>query len=86
MAHFISNPIMQDRPFDLILFGATGFTGQLVAEVLAAKQAEEHFRLAIAGRNTTKLEALRMQLGDPQIGIIVADTGDRATLLNMAKQ
>lgn len=86
MAHFISNPSMQDRPFDLILFGATGFTGQLVAEVLAAKQAEEHFRLAIAGRNTTKLEALRMQLGDPQIGIIVADTGDRASLLNMAKQ
>lgn len=77
---------MSERTFDIILFGATGFTGQLVAEVLAAKQAAETFRLAIAGRNLDKLETLRAQIGDPNIGIIQADTGDKSSLLDMVRQ
>lgn len=50
------------RPFDLIVFGATGFTGGLVADYLARVSAEETFTWALAGRNRAKLEAVRDRL------------------------
>ncbi|MCW2918914.1 MAG: Saccharopine dehydrogenase L-glutamate-forming [Actinomycetia bacterium] len=50
-----------DRSYDIILFGATGFTGGLTAEYLA-EHAPEKTRWAMAGRNQTKLEALRERL------------------------
>jgi hypothetical protein len=42
--------------FDVVLFGATGFTGQITARYLAARQG--NFTFAIAGRNQAKLDAL----------------------------
>jgi short subunit dehydrogenase-like uncharacterized protein len=50
-----------DRPYDLVLFGATGFTGELTAEYLAA-HLPANARWALAGRNQAKLEALRERL------------------------
>jgi short subunit dehydrogenase-like uncharacterized protein len=47
-----------NKPFDIILWGATGYTGQLVAEYLA-RHAGDSVRWAIAGRNRDKLEKLR---------------------------
>jgi short subunit dehydrogenase-like uncharacterized protein len=52
-----------DRPFDIVLFGATGFTGALTAEYLA-QHADQGIRWAIAGRNRQKLEDLRARLTD----------------------
>ena len=49
------------REFDLVLLGATGFTGGLTAEYLAAN-APNGCRWALAGRNRGKLESLRSQL------------------------
>jgi Uncharacterized conserved protein len=49
------------RPYDLVLFGATGFTGGLTAEYLA-EHAPERTRWAVAGRSQAKLEALRDRL------------------------
>jgi len=46
---------MSNRDFDIVLFGATGFTGKLVAEYLAAQKPK---KWAIAGRNADKLKAL----------------------------
>ncbi|MFE9698347.1 saccharopine dehydrogenase family protein [Streptomyces sp. NPDC006270] len=46
------------RPWDLVLFGATGFVGALTAEYLAA-HAPAGLRWAVAGRNRAKLERLR---------------------------
>ena len=46
-----------DRPYDIIAFGATGFTGRLVAAYLAASK--ESFRWAIAGRNAEKLAGIK---------------------------
>ncbi len=66
---------MQD--FDLVIFGATGFTGQLTAAYVA--QHKGAARIAIAGRDRAKLEALRDQLG-ADVGIVVADVADRASL------
>jgi short subunit dehydrogenase-like uncharacterized protein len=51
---------MSAREFDIILFGATGFTGRLVAEYLAAKRPA---KWAIAGRNADKLKALGARSG-----------------------
>ena len=45
---------MTERAFDIVLYGASGFTGQLVAEYLASAHTE--LRWAIAGRNQQKLE------------------------------
>lgn len=47
-----------DRPYDIVLFGATGFVGTLTAEYLAA-HAPEGLRWAIAGRSEEKLHRLR---------------------------
>jgi len=50
-----------DRPYDLVLFGATGFTGGLTAEYLAA-HVPAGTRWALAGRSRDKLEAVRERL------------------------
>ena len=47
-----------ERPYDIVLFGATGFTGQLVAEYLA-RAGGRALRWALAGRNPDKLRVVR---------------------------
>ncbi len=46
------------REYDFIIFGATGFTGQYVAEEVARIADEEHVSWAVAGRNVDKLKAI----------------------------
>ncbi len=74
---------MADRDFDIVLFGATGFTGQLTADYLA-RNAPPGLRWALAGRNQTKLEAVRDKLGQPDLPLLVADAGDPASLSDVA--
>lgn len=57
----MSRPSRTDRPYDIVLFGATGFVGVLTAEYLA-ENAPEGLRWAIAGRSAEKLERLRESL------------------------
>lgn len=76
------------RPFDLVLFGATGFTGGLTADYLA-RNAPVGTRWAIAGRNERKLESLRSRLASENLpclpeAIVVADVADSASLTAMA--
>ena len=52
---------MAEREYDIVVFGATGFTGALTAEYLAA-HAPPATRWALAGRNQQKLEAVRERL------------------------
>jgi short subunit dehydrogenase-like uncharacterized protein len=75
----------QTREYDVVLFGATGFTGGLTAEYLA-RAAGPQTRWAIAGRNQAKLEAVRERLGDghPDIALIIADVTDPESLRRMA--
>ena len=49
------------RSYDIVLFGATGYTGGLTAEYLA-RNAPPGARWALAGRNRDKLEAVRARL------------------------
>ncbi|MGB5364752.1 MAG: saccharopine dehydrogenase NADP-binding domain-containing protein [Polyangiales bacterium] len=65
---------------DIVLYGATGFAGQLVAEYLARHPEGSRFSWAIAGRNPDKLRALQTSLVDAAPPIIVADTSDRPSI------
>ena len=69
-----------DREFDIVPFGATGFTGALTAEYLA-QHAPTGLRWALAGRNASKLERVRDRLAkiDPDhadLELLVADVSD----------
>ena len=77
-----------DRDFDIVLFGATGFTGGLTAEYLA-RHAPARLRWALAGRNLAKLEAVRDRLAgiDPRLEVmdlLVADSTDAPALAGIA--
>jgi len=72
-----------DREFDIIVWGATGFTGQLVAGYLASQYGfGGDLRWAIAGRSADKLRSVRDSLGDAAAGLnmITADSHDSAAL------
>jgi short subunit dehydrogenase-like uncharacterized protein len=74
-----------DRPYDIVLFGATGFVGALTAQYLAA-HAPEGLRWAIAGRGKDKLERLRERLpGGAGIGVLEADVTEPASLRRLAE-
>lgn len=71
---------MSAKEFDLIVFGATGFTGRLVAEYLQLSGAAG-VRWAIAGRSLSKLTRVRDELQlPPSVGLLQADAGDAAAL------
>src|ERR1700676_5215988 len=74
--------------FDIILYGATGFTGQLVAEYLAKHYSgKDAPKWAIAGRSLDKLASVRDAIGAPaDTALIVADGGDPASLKAMVDQ
>lgn len=79
-----------ERQFDVILWGATGFTGQLVAEYLFSQYGTDaDLKWAIAGRNRDKLEQVAKQAAGnsaDQIPIIVADTTDAEAINDMVQQ
>ncbi|MBK8758177.1 MAG: saccharopine dehydrogenase NADP-binding domain-containing protein [Actinomycetales bacterium] len=74
-----------DREFDIVLFGATGFVGRLTAAYLA-EHAGHEVRIALAGRDRRRLEALRRQLprGASEWGIVEADATEPTTLAAIA--
>ncbi|MCX6129499.1 MAG: saccharopine dehydrogenase NADP-binding domain-containing protein [Proteobacteria bacterium] len=68
--------------FDLIVFGATAFTGRLAAQYLLSPSDRAPLRIALAGRNLKKLEDLALQCQvKPQI--IYADSSDQASIDTM---
>ena len=71
------------RDLDIVLFGATGFTGGLVAEYLAAN-APDGLRWALAGRSLSRLETVREGLGSGEVELIQADVNDSASLATLA--
>jgi short subunit dehydrogenase-like uncharacterized protein len=70
------------REFTTIVYGATGFTGRLVAEYLAATYPD--LKWAMAGRSIAKLEEVRSEIGAPaDLPLVVADATDPASLAAM---
>ncbi len=77
----------QDRSFDVIVYGATGYTGRLVAEYLARAYPGGSVKWAMAGRSASKLAEVRDLIGAPaDLPLLVADAHDGAALEAMAKQ
>jgi len=70
------------KPFDLVVHGATGFTGRLVVEYLLQRYpAGGGLRWAMGGRSAAKLAAVRDELGAPaDTPLVVTDTTDAASL------
>lgn len=71
--------------FDVVVLGATGFTGRLVAEYLARSQDSHRARWALAGRDLKKLEEVRRGLASltpscAELPLLVADAKDPASL------
>ena len=75
-----------DREFDIVVFGASGFTGRLVAEYLTERY-PSGVRWAMAGRRVEKLAAVRDEIKAPlATPLIAADSADAASLATLAKR
>jgi short subunit dehydrogenase-like uncharacterized protein len=74
---------MAEPEYDVVVFGATGFTGALTAEYLA-EHAPAQTRWAMAGRNRQKLEDLRERL-KVDVPLLEADVDDDASLSALAR-
>lgn len=75
----------EDRDLDVVLFGATGFVGRLVAEYLAG-HAPAGVRIGLAGRSAQRLAEVRAGLGAPASAwpVLVADSADPESLTALA--
>ncbi|MEP5766432.1 MAG: saccharopine dehydrogenase NADP-binding domain-containing protein [Halieaceae bacterium] len=76
------------RDYDVVLFGATGFTGRLVAEYLLKNYGRGELSWAMAGRNQAKLEQVRGDLGPEaaNIPLLKADSADAQAMAELARQ
>lgn len=75
------------REFDVIVWGATGFTGRLVAEYIYQQYGSAGIvRWAMAGRNPDKLEKIRAEVADDNIPLITADSQDEQSLVAMVQR
>ncbi len=73
-------------PLDVVLYGATGFTGRQTVEYFR-DHAPGHIAWAIAGRNAAKLAALAGELAlPPTVERIVAEASDTAALEQIARR
>ncbi|MFT7527996.1 MAG: short subunit dehydrogenase-like uncharacterized protein [Arenicella sp.] len=79
---------MKQREFDVVVWGATGFTGKWVAKHLYENYPQDKLRWAIAGRNPDKMDSAREFIGDTkgQTQGVLADSDDLQSLLEMVKR
>ncbi|TQV86082.1 saccharopine dehydrogenase [Exilibacterium tricleocarpae] len=77
-----------EREFDIIVYGATGFTGRLVAEYMSQQYGlNAGLTWAMAGRSAEKLAAVRDEIGAPAATpLVTADAGDVDSLDAMVKR
>ena len=73
------------RTFDLIVYGASGFTGRLVAEhLLGTYGATGEIKWTMAGRSTGKLAEVRDLIGGPpSLPVVAADASNPASLYSL---
>src|SRR5258705_10907769 len=76
------------RDFDLIVYGATGYTGRLIAEYLAMSyRGDDAPSWAIAGRSTDKLQKVRAEIGAPNdLPLVKTDAAESASLRSMCER
>ena len=74
------------RKYDLVIWGATSFTGKLVTEYLFNKYGSSKIKWAIAGRNLDKLKKIRSEVADEKIPMFIADSFDEESLSKFVKK
>lgn len=75
------------RRFDVIVYGAASFVGKILTRYLQARHGEDGaLRWAIAGRNASKLEEVKRELGLTTLPVLLADAADAVALREMAVQ
>ena len=75
-----------DRPYDIVVYGATGYTGRLVAEYLSQNYRGKGLAWAMAGRSMAKLEEVRDLIGAPtDTPLIEANSDDPASMAALAE-
>lgn len=82
---------MSDRAYDIVLFGASGFTGRLAAHYLAETSRKTPLRFALAGRSLKKLEWVRSEIAPAlpagvDVALLEASSDDPASLARLASQ
>ena len=80
--------VSNSRDFDVVVYGATGYTGQLVAEYMGQRYRESKgLTWAIAGRSQEKLESVQNDFGLPaDTPCVLADASDAGSLVAMANR
>ncbi len=74
------------KEFDIIVFGATSFAGQIITKNLMDKYGNDSIKWAIAGRNKAKLTEVKEKCGAQAITSIVCDAADESALTEMVKR
>lgn len=75
------------REFDIIVWGASGFTGRLVAEYLFNNYGvDQTIKWAMGGRSQTKLEKVRAEVADNSVPLVIADSQDEESLNAMTQR
>jgi short subunit dehydrogenase-like uncharacterized protein len=80
-----------DRPYDVVVWGATGFAGRLVSEYLTQQYTPDGVSLALGGRSEARLDALESELsakaeGWDGIPTVLGDATEPETLREMARR
>ncbi|MEL6199155.1 MAG: saccharopine dehydrogenase NADP-binding domain-containing protein [Pseudomonadota bacterium] len=79
---------MSQADFDIVVYGATGFTGRLVAEYLNDRYGVDgEVKWAMAGRSADKLASVRAEMGiSDSVELVVADSNDAEAVTAMANR
>jgi short subunit dehydrogenase-like uncharacterized protein len=77
---------MTQPKYDIVVFGASSFVGSILCQYLNSSREEPALRWAIAGRSSAKLEAVKTQLGNSDLDVIIADASDEAALRSLCAQ
>ncbi|WP_430426768.1 saccharopine dehydrogenase family protein [Parasphingorhabdus sp.] len=77
---------MTDQKFDIIVYGASSFVGQIMTRYMHEQFADGSISWAIAGRSKGKLETLSKDIGLSDIEILVADASDESALKMMCER
>lgn len=75
------------REFDVIIWGASGFTGRLVASYIFKKYgSDKDLKWAMAGRNLDKLKLVRSEVANENVSLLLADSNDQVSLNDLTKR
>jgi len=78
--------MIDKREYDIIIWGASGFTGRLVAEYLYTNYNSKDLKWAIAGRDNQKLISIRKTFLNDEVPIVLADSFDETSLNKMTQR